>query len=385
MAHTSGGNVNLRSGVKIYDNDWYIRYRMEPDELADMLASWNISYVIAQSRYLPMQDSAVPSRVTPADLERYATLDDVAVRKALAERGIGYFSCLNICFDPDYIASHPEQLPIDQFGKIEEKQDWYIGVPPDRQANLAHKIDLLEKGVAALMPDVVHLGFIRWPGFWETWLPGDRRSDKPEYCYAPQTLDRFAEACGLTLDTSDPVAAAATIARKHRAEWTAYKSATTVGAIRRIRNAVRAVKGDVEISINTLPFFADDFDHCVTEVFGQDVRALAEVVDVFEVMAYHQIMAREAEWPANVATDIRERSGAKAICTVQAKAIYLEGMHAGRGRSPLIDGPEFSRMLDAVETSPVEGLCVFTLNDLMSIRGSPDGQAIVDRLTRFRR
>jgi hypothetical protein len=385
MERTGASRLDLRSGVKIYDNDWYIRHGMEADQLADLLASWNISYVIAQSRYLPMQDSAVPSRVTPADLARYATLDDVAVRKALADRGIGYFSCLNICFDPDYIAAHPEQLPIDQFGKVEEKQDWYTGVPPDREANLAHKIGLLEKGVAALMPDIVHLGFIRWPGFWETWLPGDKRADKPEYCYAPQTLDRFAKAYGLTLDTSDPVAAAATIAKNHREEWTAHKCATTVGAIRKIRDAVRAVKGDVEISINTLPFFADDFDNCVTEVFGQDVRMLAEVVDVFEVMAYHQIMGREPEWPANVATDIRARSGARAICTVQAKALYLEGMHAGRGRNTVIDGPEFSRMLDAVETSPVEGLCVFTLNDLIEMRGTSAGAPILDRLTQFRR
>jgi hypothetical protein len=382
---TSARSIDLRSGVKIYDNDWYIRHGLEPDQLADLLASWNISYVIAQSRYLPMQDSAVPSRVTPEDIARYATLDDVAVRQALAARGIGYFSCLNICFDPDYIAAHPEQLPIDQFGRVEEKQDWYIGVPPDREENLAHKIDLLEKGVAALTPDVVHLGFIRWPGFWETWLPGDRRADKVEYCYAPQTLDRFARAYGLSLDTSDPVAAAATIARHHREEWTAHKCATTVGAIRKIREAVRAVKGDVEISINTLPFFADDFENCVTEVFGQDPRALAEVVDIFEVMAYHQIMGREAEWPAAVATDIRARSGAAAICTVQAKALYLEGMHAGRGRSPVIDGAEFGRMIDAVAKSPVEGLCVFTLNDLIQMRGTSDGDAILDHLSHFRR
>jgi len=60
-------------------------------------------------------------------------------------------------------------------------------------------------------------------------------------------------------------------------------------------------------------------------------------------------------------------------------------MHAGRGRSPVIDGPEFSRMLDAVEKSPVEGLCVFTLNDLIEMRGTSEGAPILDRLTQFRR
>src|SRR3569833_3857310 len=138
--------VDLRLGFKIYDNDWFLKHGMEPGQAADVLAGLGATFEIAQSRFLPMQVSAVDSQVRDAD-GRYDRLDDIAFRNALRERGIAYFGCLNICFDPALAAAHPELLPIDQFGRIEEKQDWYIGLPPDREENVAQKIALLETAV----------------------------------------------------------------------------------------------------------------------------------------------------------------------------------------------------------------------------------------------
>lgn len=139
-----------RVGMKIYDNAWYIRHRLEPEEAADVLASMGVTYVIAQSQLLPMQDTAIDSEVTEADKARFATLDDRRFRDALRQRGIAYFASLNIGFDPHFIGQHRQLLPVDQFGRREEKVDWYIGLPPDRAANIAHKLGLLEPAVAAL-------------------------------------------------------------------------------------------------------------------------------------------------------------------------------------------------------------------------------------------
>lgn len=155
--------------------------------------------MIAQNRFLPMADLAVESAVRQVDKDRYAALDEVGFRNLLKERGIGYFAVLNICFHPVFAAAHPGLLPIDQFGRCEEMQDWYIGLPPDREENLRHKIGLLERGVAALQSDGVHLGFIRWPGFWETWLTDVNRSTMPDYCYSPMTLGGFVAQPGQTL------------------------------------------------------------------------------------------------------------------------------------------------------------------------------------------
>ncbi len=376
--------MDLRFGVKIYDNDWFLRHRMSAVQAADLLAQWGVTYVIAQSKFLPMSNSAVASAVTDDDRKAYDALDDVAFRELLRERGIAYFACLNICFDPAFSASHPELAAIDQWGRPARQEDWYIGLPPDREENIAHKIDLLRRGVAALKPDAVHLGFIRWPGFWETWLPGDRRAEKPEYCFSARTVNAFNRDLGLAVPADVPTVAARIILERHRQAWIDWKCARTVSAIAHIRHELAAVQDSLKYSINTLPFFRTDFDNAVEEVFGQNIATLASVVDIFEVMAYHQILARPPQWPAEVTNDIRKRSGNEAICTLQAKALYLEGMHAGRGRKSELSAAEFAQALSALAESNASGVCVFTFTDLLDMRGNETGQAMLAALKSFR-
>jgi hypothetical protein len=378
--------MNLRFGVKIYDNDWFLRHRLSATETADLLAKWGVTYVIAQSKFLPMPNSAVTSAVSDEDRRAYEALDDVAFREELRRRGISYFACLNICFDPAFTEAHPELTAIDQHGQPMQQQDWYLGIPADREENLQHKIALLRRGVAALKPDAVHLGFIRWPGFWETWLEGDDRAAKPEYCFSSRTIDAFNRDQGFSIPTGDPIAAAKIIRDRQRRAWTTWKCSRTVAAIARIRQELASVQAGLEYSINTLPFFRSDFDNAVEEVFGQDIAALSSVVDTFEVMAYHQILARSPDWPAAVATDIRQRSGGRrAICTLQARALYLEGMHAGKGRTSDLTSQELEAALNALEAASVDGVCIFTFTDLLDLRESAKGRAMLAALSAFRR
>ena len=377
--------MDLRFGVKIYDNDWFLRHKLSAAAAADLLAEWGVSYVIAQSKFLPMPNSAVTSAVTEEDRKAYEALDDVAFREQLRGRGIAYFACLNICFDPAFSEAHPELAAIDQHGQPMQQQDWYLGIPPDREENLQHKIALLRRGVAALKPDAVHLGFIRWPGFWETWLEGDDRAAKPEYCFSSRTIGAFNQDQGLSIPTGDPIAAAKIIRDRHRQAWTTWKCSRTVAAIARIRQELASVQAGLEYSINTLPFFRTDFDNAVEEVFGQNIAALSSVVDTFEVMAYHQILARPPSWPASVATNIKQRSGRKAICTLQARALYLEGMHAGKGRTSDLTSQELEAALNALEAASVDGVCIFTFTDLLDLRASEKGLAMLAALSAFRR
>ncbi len=377
--------LDARVGMKIYDNVWYLRHRLEPDEAADILSGMGVTYVLAQSKLLPMQDTAIESEVTAEEQARFATLDDRAFRDALRARGIAYFASLNIGFDPNFIAAHGELLPVDQFGRREEKTDWYIGLPPDRTANIDHKLALLEKAARLLEPDGVHLGFIRWPGFWEIWLPDVKRSDMPDYCYGPETLERFCAAAKVDLPLGDAARAAAIIAEKHKAAWRDWKCAVTCGAVERIRSALRAIKPDIKVAINTLPFSSADFGNVGEEVFGQSPAMLRDVADVFEVMAYHQILGRDASWPARIATDVKRRSQSTTVCTIQGSALYLNGMHAGRGRASAITTEEFLGIVDDVEASEADGLCVFTFTDFLDMRGTAEGKRRIDRLRAFRK
>jgi len=374
-----------RVGMKIYDNAWFLRHRLEPEQAADILAGMGINFVLTQSKLVPMQDTAIESEVSAAERARFQELDDRRFRDSLRARGIDYVSSILFGFDPRFLAQHPELIPVDQHGRQAERIDWYIGIPSERRTNTAHKIGALETVVRYLEPDGVHLGFIRWPGFWEIWLDDVKREAMPDYCYGRATLERFRAETGIDVPVDDAPAAAALLASRHRTAWRDWKCGITFETVRQVRAALAALKPDIRIVINTLPFFLSDFDNAVEEVFGQSPSRLAAVADMFEVMGYHQIMRKDASWPGAVAGDIKKRTGKTVVCTVQGRALYLDGMHAGRGRALTLDTDEFIRTIDGVEASTADGVCVFTFTDFLDMRDTADGRRRIDRLKAFRR
>ncbi|MFN0193390.1 MAG: hypothetical protein ACKVP5_15690 [Aestuariivirga sp.] len=371
-------------GMKIYDSHWYVRFGLEPEQAADILKAMGVTFVLASSKLLPMQDTAIESEVSAAERSRFATLNDRTFRDALAVRGIAYFSSILFGFDPKLLAAHPEMLPIDQHGRPEEKVDWYIGIPADREINVQHKLSLLRPAVEALQPDGVHLGFIRWPGFWEIWLDDVKRNDMPDFCYGQQTLTRFCADSGLDLPVGDPVKSASIIKAQHRETWKNWKCLEVVKTVAHVKSELRKSKSDLQIAINSLPFFLDDFDNAVEEVFGQSPTKLGEVAEVLEVMAYHQIMRRDVNWPGQIGSDVKRRSGRTTICTIQGNPLYLEGMHANRGRSTELPTEEFIQLVDSVQESEADGVCVFTFTDFLGYRDTADGRRRIDRLKNFR-
>ena len=64
-------------------------------------------------------------------------------------------------------------------------------------------------------------------------------------------------------------------------------------------------------------------------------------------------------------------------------ALYLNGMHAGRGRRKAITTNEI-RIIDGVERSDADGICVFTFTDLLDMRETEDGKRRIGRLKTFR-
>ena len=50
-------------GTKNYDTDWYLSYGLSYTEAAKILRDWGFSFILTQSRYLPIPDSSVSSEV----------------------------------------------------------------------------------------------------------------------------------------------------------------------------------------------------------------------------------------------------------------------------------------------------------------------------------
>jgi hypothetical protein len=351
-------------GVKAYDVDWFLKYDMSYEEAARSLREWGVTSVLAQSRLLSMPDSAVESVVRPDREARYTAYDDRKFRDALAKEGIAYWATVCMFFVPEAIEADPSLRPIGSDGRPMEQIDWYVGIPPTMEGFVTSQTAAIERAVKALEPDGVFMSFTRWPGFWELWMPKHTRHDFPEYSYDPHTLDRFVRETGADLPTREPADAAAWIEARARDLWTDWKCKVVVDVIHQVKEASRAIKPDVQIMLNTLPFGALGFDGAQERVFGQRIESLAKVVDVFEVMTYHQILRRPTSWIPRAGEEVKNRSGCKTVCTIQAAPLYLDGIYAKDHRSPTLDTEEFASAVDTVESSDVDGIVVFIWSDL---------------------
>jgi hypothetical protein len=137
------------------------------------------------------------------------------------------------------------------------------------------------------------------------------------------------------------------------------------GVVRQVKAACQEIAPTVKIMLNTLPFPVTDFDNAREKVFGQHIESLAEVVDVFEVMTYHQILNRSTNWISEVGQEVKTRSGQTTICTLQARSLYLEGMYTQDHRSPALDAEEFAEAVATVKDAALDGIVVFVWSDLL--------------------
>jgi len=230
---------------------------------------------------------------------------------------------------------------------------------------VSHQTERIQRTVQDLEPEGVFLSFTRWPGFWELWMPHHSRQDFPDYSYDQHTLDRFERETGVNLFTRDPAQATSWIEANARQAWSTWKCQVIVDVIRQMKETCQKIRPGAQIMLNTLPFGADEFDGAQEKVFGQNIETLADVVDIFEVMTYHQILKRPTSWIPQAGEEVKLRSGRKTVCTIQARPIYLDGVYAKDNRSPTLDSVEFSEAVNSVSDSAVDGIVVFSWSDLL--------------------
>jgi hypothetical protein len=117
--------------------------------------------------------------------------------------------------------------------------------------------------------------------------------------------------------------------------------------------------------LNTVPFLPGDWENAGEEVLAQKIELLARWVDAFELMCYHQILRRDATWPAAVADAVKARTDRQVLVTLQGQAEYLEPIYAGQGRAQDIALAEFQTALDAIARSQADGVVFFLWKDFL--------------------
>ena len=56
--------MNKILGMKVYDNDWFLKFRFSYSEVAKILKDWGVNLILTQSKYIPMPDTAVKSEIS---------------------------------------------------------------------------------------------------------------------------------------------------------------------------------------------------------------------------------------------------------------------------------------------------------------------------------
>ncbi len=380
-----GAQRRFVGGMKIYSLDWFLRYRLDYAQAAELLGAQGIDLVIAQNRYLPMADTAVKSEVAPNEEARLHLYDDRRFVEALRERGLQYFAACNLFFDPLTLGRFPDARAVDASGQTADTVDWYVAICPTHEGYFGAKLHQLETAVQALRPTGVFLGFARFPGFWELWLPDTTRSDWPEYCFCPRCLRLFTAAKHVVIPQRYAASPGQWIRANVYSDYVAWKTGIIRSRLGAIRDALAAIQPSVQIMLNTVPFGARDFDGAGREVFAQDWRSLEDVVDVFEVMAYHQILGRDIAWISQIAREVKQTVQKRVLATVQAKPLYVDGMHAGRGRRQTLPFEEFVLALEAVRSSGADGVSVFTWSDFLRQALAENDPRYIDAIRRVTR
>ncbi|MFS8103403.1 hypothetical protein LFM09_40380 [Lentzea alba] len=338
-------------GVKAYGYDWCDELTVP--EAAERMVRQGVDWALVQNQLDPLPGSAVDQQ-PPA-----GGYTDLAFREALGDKDIRVFQSTSVFFDPADFAAHPALRPVDQHGRTFEPFGWYVGVCPSDPKRLERKASRIAEVTSSLRPDGIFLSFIRFPGFWELWMPETARAGIAEYCFCARCLDRFTAETGH--ETRDP----RTILHDLRAEWTAWKCAVIAETAGVLRAAAMEADPTITVLLNGFGLGRPDFGNAVEEVLAQRFADLDPYVDHYELMFYFQIQRREpGEYIRRRIAEARQQTSRTLLACLQGGAEYLEPEYLPGNRKRAITDADFRAALKA--GTEADGVLVYSWRDLLA-------------------
>ena len=352
--------MNRIVAVKNYGFEWYLAFGLSERDAAARMARQGIDWVAVQNLRDPLPTSDVRQELPGPPYE------DRRFRDSLRERGLRVFEATAVFFRPDAYAAQPDLRPVDSSGAIMEPFGWYVGLCPSSPEYLASRAAIMEEVASTLQPDGVFLSFIRFPGFWELWMPETKRAQIREYCFCERCTRRFEAETGHVLPEGSIPARALVLQQDLRAEWTAWKCRLIASVVATLGNAARRGRPGAEVMVNGLALGVGDYGNAVAEVLGQRLEDLSEHADAIELMFYHQILRRDpAAWIESLIREARPRSSRTLLACLQGKPAYLGPLYAEGRRAPEIAVAEFVAALRAVAVSSADGVMVYHWVDFL--------------------
>ena len=360
-------------GVKAYGWQWADEHGLSMAQAAQRMASHGVDWALVQNLIDPLPGSAV------AQLPPGGRYDDTVWVDELRTHGIRTYQSTAVTFSPDDFAAHADLRPVSATGEVFTPFTWYYGICPSSPTYLERKAERFAEAVSRTQPDGVFLSFLRFPAFWELWLPGTPRSAIDEYCFCDRCTGLFEEGTGVQLPNG-VVARAAVLTHELRDAWTGFKCDLVARTAGRLRQAAHEAKPGVDVILNSFGLGNSDFGNAVEEVLGQRFSDLDPVIDHYELMFYFQIQKRDpVSWiPARVA-EARRTTSRTVLACLQGGAEYLEDVYRDGGRRREITDQDWREALAAVATSGADGVMIYSWRDLLADEAQ-GGRRVADLL-----
>ncbi|MFV0257566.1 MAG: hypothetical protein ACK5PP_03835 [Acidimicrobiales bacterium] len=253
--------------LKIYGWSWLSRFGLEPKLAAATLCAQGVTGVVIQNHLAPTPASAVSQDGGPPGGVEF----DHAFRSALSGEDLDYYEAFPVFLDTPYLRLYPDATPRTHDGVRMVQEDWYLGLAPEYPGLVAWREAQIARIVTEFEPDGIFLDWIRFPGFWEMWSPGEAVT---EYCsHGPEG--------GPPHDHPEPGTPEAT-------EWRCELIGSVVDrlAAAAARAADRRQVPRPTIVANQVGIAADNGTE---RLLGQRSARLAVGADVIATMAYHQV------------------------------------------------------------------------------------------------
>lgn len=243
-------------------------------------------------------------------------------------------------------STHPEYAPIEADGSLRAQSEWYLGLSPaSAELRSARACAALDLAMGAQV-DALVLDFVRWPMHWE--LECREANEASPGSFDDAALAGFAAWIGSPLSGPMDARVRAELVTRSResgaTSWDDYRCAVITEFVRDVVAQLRTVSS-IPVGATIVPVAPDRLRSAV----GQDLTAIADLVDWVMPMAYHAILERGPEWIGPLLTEFEERAPGRVVPIVQCDA--SRGAEFGADWGPVISEAQRQEVLDSVQSA----------------------------------
>lgn len=242
---------------------------------------------------------------------------------------------LPLFFDADLLARHPESFAVTSTG-ARASAGWLQMACPRSESYWTDRVNVVRRALAVVRPDMVSLDFARSFVFWESVRPGTPPEQIEYGCWCYRCLD------GLNAHVDREAVG------RRAAQVVTSRIAQTV-------DLVRAFDPGVLVGVKVVPWRTADYDGAREWACGQDLRAIAPLVDLLMPMSYSALIGRSPAYLRDLHREIRDTTGRPLMPWLQA---------ANPDSPEPLAVDDLTAMLDVIEQDADLGYCVFHLDGI---------------------